>query len=459
MTSMILASILAVVAQAPAAPSSAEAECLSRVKEIHGAAGAWAVAGYRMGDRALKDLGLPRHSFSLLVVHKAPAQVQYSCIADGLQAATGTSPGKLNLQVEEVPIEQLSTIVEDRKTGRRLTFMLRPEFIRSIKDLPHGRAMMEGKRIASLPDDEIFVVTESRTSKASSEAHADEVGSMMADAARRFVASLDEKQATRATFSFSSPERLNWHWIPRERKGLPIKELKRDQRALAFGLLGTGLSTKGMLKATTIMSLEEILFVEEHGTGPVRDPELYFVSIFGTLKGGRIVSATPFMFGSNPAEVRSGPRKGLRNLVEIEEPVNSLLASLSEEQRKAAIVNPTAPDVTTTPNPAQAPVTSPEGIPAEKLDAGQRQALTRLLHAYAANFPDPIRASLLDQLGRDPQSIHFAWYGPADPTKPHAFRVQGSAFFIDFNETQNDTNHIHTFYRSLLGDFGLPALP
>jgi formylmethanofuran dehydrogenase subunit E len=146
------------------APDAAEiADCLTRVREIHGAAGAWAVAGFRIGDRALKDLSLPRHSFSLLVVHHAPAQVQYSCIADGLQAATGASAGKLNLKVEEVPLEQLSTTVEDRKTGRRLTFTLRPEFIRSIKDLPGGRAVEEGKRVASLPDDQIFVVTESKS--------------------------------------------------------------------------------------------------------------------------------------------------------------------------------------------------------------------------------------------------------------------------------------------------------
>ncbi len=127
-----------------------------------------AVAGYRMGDRALKDFGLPRHSFSLLVVHQAPAQVQYSCIADGLQASTGTSPGKLNLKVEEVPIERLSTTIEDKKTGRRLTYTLKPEFIRSIKDLPHERAEEEGKRVAALPDDAIFIVTDSASPAAPS---------------------------------------------------------------------------------------------------------------------------------------------------------------------------------------------------------------------------------------------------------------------------------------------------
>jgi len=308
-------------------------------------------------------------------------------------------------------------------------------------------------------------------------ARADETGSAMADAARRFVTALDEGQAGRAAFSFDSPERLNWHWIPRPRKGLPIKDLKPDQRALAFGLLDTGLSTKGAIRATTIMSLEEMLRVDEHGTGPLRDSELYFVSVFGTpgdeagwgwrieghhlalnytLKGDKVVSATPFMFGSNPAEVKKGPRKGLRNLAEIEVPANKLALSLTESQRKAAIASPTAPDVLTTPNSAQAPVSAPEGIAADKLDDAQREALTQTLRAYAANFPGPIAAQLLDQFARDPGSIHFAWYGPIDVTQNHAFRIHGPAFFIDFNDTQNEVNHIHTYYRSLLGDFGMP---
>ena len=309
-------------------------------------------------------------------------------------------------------------------------------------------------------------------------ARGDEVGTSMAEAAKRFVASLEESQTGRVVFAFNSPERVNWHWIPRPRKGLPVKEMKPAQRALAFGLLNTGLSTKGVIKATTIMSLEEILRVDEHGTGPLRDSELYYVSVFGTpsdtdewgwrieghhlalnytLKAGKVVSATPFMFGSNPAEVRNGPFKGLRNLVEIEGPANALIASLTPEQSKVTILSPNAPDVTTTPNSAQAAMTTPEGIAADKLDDAQRQNLTKLLQAYALNFPEPVRTELLEQLTTDPMGIHFAWYGSTNPTKPHSFRIQGAAFFLDFNDTQNETNHIHTFFRSYQGDFGLGA--
>src|SRR5581483_10092592 len=159
-------------------------------------------------------------------------------------------------------------------------------------------------------------------------------------------------------------ERLNWHFIPRPRKGLPIKEMTPAQRSLAFGLLNTGVGATGSLKATTIMSLEAILKDLEKGSGPVRDPELYYFTIFGTpsetgkwgwrveghhlslnftLDGGKVTSATPAFFGSNPAEVRQGPRKGLRTLADLEDRALRLVQALSDEQKKTAITDEKAP--------------------------------------------------------------------------------------------------------------------
>jgi formylmethanofuran dehydrogenase subunit E len=162
---LLLTSLLALTEAPTQGPTSSD--CLVRVREIHGAAGPWAVAGYRIGERSLKELKLPRHSVSILVIHRCPAQVQYSCMADGLQAATGASPGKLNLRVEEGPMDRLSTIVEDRKTGRRLTFTLRPEFVRSIRDVPRERLEEEGRRVATLANDDIFyiIIADPKTSE------------------------------------------------------------------------------------------------------------------------------------------------------------------------------------------------------------------------------------------------------------------------------------------------------
>jgi hypothetical protein len=151
---------LAIGAEAAFGPTVAV--CLARVKEVHGATGPWTVAGYRIGDRALKELGLPRQSHDLGVIHRSPAEVQYSCIADGVQAATGASLGKLNLRVEQATREELRTLIRDRKSGRTLTFTLEPEFARSIADLPMDRLEVEGRRVAALPDYVIFRVVESR---------------------------------------------------------------------------------------------------------------------------------------------------------------------------------------------------------------------------------------------------------------------------------------------------------
>jgi formylmethanofuran dehydrogenase subunit E len=143
-----------------AAFGPAVAACLARVKEVHGEAGPWAVTGYRIGERALKELGLARHSHELMVIHYCPAEVQFSCIADGVQAATGASPGKLNLRVETAPPDALRTEVRNRKSGQSVTFILKPEFSKSISNLSSERLGIEGRRVAELPDDAIFSVTE-----------------------------------------------------------------------------------------------------------------------------------------------------------------------------------------------------------------------------------------------------------------------------------------------------------
>jgi formylmethanofuran dehydrogenase subunit E len=151
---------LAIGAEAAFGP--AVAACLARVKEVHGGTGPWVVAGYRIGERALKELGLSRQSHELDVVHRCPAEVQYSCIADGVQAATGASPGKLNLRVEPASREDLRTVIRDKKSGRTLTFTIKPEFARSITDRPFDQLEAEGRRVATLPDDVIFQVVESK---------------------------------------------------------------------------------------------------------------------------------------------------------------------------------------------------------------------------------------------------------------------------------------------------------
>jgi formylmethanofuran dehydrogenase subunit E len=152
-----LALLLLAACSRSAPPASADT-ALARVAAIHGAAGPFAVAGYRVGERALRELGLPAGTFDLDVVHESPAQVQWSCIADGVQAATGASAGKLNLHLREVEQARMRTVVRQKSTGRTLVFHLKPSFASRFLDRPRAELPHAGGEVMALPDDEIFSV-------------------------------------------------------------------------------------------------------------------------------------------------------------------------------------------------------------------------------------------------------------------------------------------------------------
>ena len=309
-------------------------------------------------------------------------------------------------------------------------------------------------------------------------AYVEQTGSRMAVAADRFLDSLSKSQAEKAVFAFDSPERLNWHFIPRDRLGIPIKELTPEQRALAFGLISTGTGGGGYLKATTIMSLEQVLQEIEQGKGPVRDPERYFLTIFGTpsdagkwgwrveghhlslnflLENGKVVAATPSFFGANPAEVRQGPRQGVRTLADREDTALRLVQALDGNQKKTAIVSPEAPKEIRAAGTPQPPTDAAPGIGYNDLTGDQKTLLRALVESYSSDMPDEVAKAWLDEIRRaGPEGIKFSWTGPADRTQPHAYRVQGPTFLIEFNNTQNNANHIHSVWRNMLGDFGVP---
>lgn len=131
-------------------------DAISAVRAIHGGAGPWAVAGYRMGSYALAQLGLPRGSFDLLVVHHTPREVQYSCVADGAAAATGASLGKLNLSLSEATPLETRTTYQNRVTGQKLTLRVTAAFRERFANVPRSELGAAGRVVAQAPDSEIF---------------------------------------------------------------------------------------------------------------------------------------------------------------------------------------------------------------------------------------------------------------------------------------------------------------
>ena len=299
--------------------------------------------------------------------------------------------------------------------------------------------------------------------------------SVMADAAKAFLASLTAEQRAKAVFRFEDEERYNWHYIPRARKGLPLKEMTPAQHHLAHALLSAGLSQRGYIKATSIMSLEEVLRILENASPDHRNPEGYFFSIFGepaekstwgfrveghhlsqnfTVVNGR-VAGSPSFFGTNPAEVRSGPRAGLKILAAEENLARLLLNSLTPAQKKIAIVDGTAyKDVLTTASRKAALDGQPSGLTAAKLTAAQRILLDHVVEEYAFNMPAELAEARMEKLKQAGTNLYFAWAGSEQPGQGHYYRIQAPGFLIEYDNTQNNANHVHAVWRDFNGDFG-----
>jgi hypothetical protein len=299
----------------------------------------------------------------------------------------------------------------------------------------------------------------------------------MVAAAGKFLGALNADQKKQATYVLTDAERENWNFVPIARQGLPFKQTTTQQMALGIALLRTGLSHTGAAKAQAIMQLELILKELEKDTPPGRrDPVNYFVTIFGepsdqkswgwrfeghhlsfnfTIVDGRHVFFAPSFMGTNPAEVRQGPRKGERVLAEEEDLGIAFMSSLDASQQKKAIFAEEALKEIVTTNKKRVEPLSPTGIAATDLKPAQREKLIALLKVYL----NRARPELADEAfarisaaGLD--KITFAWAGGLDRTKQTYYRIQGPTFLIEFDNSQGNGNHIHTTFRDFKGDFG-----
>lgn len=308
--------------------------------------------------------------------------------------------------------------------------------------------------------------------------------SVMASAATAFLNSLTEEQKAKATFAFDSDERFFFHFVPgnniqqtlkRSRLGLTLGEMQPYQRHLAMSLLASALSQAGFIKATTIMSLEDVLRILEKDDGNRRDPLKYHFSIFGTpsdtgswglrveghhlsqnfvLKNGKL-AGSPSFFGTNPAEVREGPRKGLRLLGREEDLGRTLYASLTAAQKKTALVQEKAfADILTAASRKASIAGQPDGLSAAKMTARQREMLAAIVEAYAANMPPELHAYRMGQFKAAGTNVNFAWAGGEKLGDPHYYRIATPKFLIEFDNTQNGANHVHSVWRDYTGDFG-----
>ena len=302
------------------------------------------------------------------------------------------------------------------------------------------------------------------------------------DAAVAWRDRLERDQRARATFAFTSDERFAWQYTPGEREGLPLADMTQDQRAAAFRIVRAAMSARGADEAEAVIALESILAQLERAVDdPMwrrRDPERYWFALFGDpgaadappwgwrvgghhlLVGSTVVDGavafTPSFLGANPAVVPSGASAGSRALAGEEHLARALLAGLTDAQRAVAIVDPVAPPDLRSGTGRHASLDGiPMGIGHDALTPGQQAAMHALVRHYLGRAHDDVAAAAWDQIVQEGlDGLSFAWAGPAEPGHGHYYAVRGPRTLIEYDNTQDGANHIHSVWRDLRDDFG-----
>jgi hypothetical protein len=305
----------------------------------------------------------------------------------------------------------------------------------------------------------------------------------MTAAAADFVGSLSTEQRHAGLFDYADAERLRWHFIPNEmfpRKGVSFRTMSAAQKEKAHALLRAGLSQKGYVTAKAIIDLEDTLRAIENSPRFARSPLDYQFTVFGTpaprgqwgwrveghhlslhfsVANGRVAATSPSFTGANPATVKEGPQRGLRVLGALEDAGRRVVESLTADQRGVAVVTQTAPTDIVSGNKNDIGPLAPAGLGVQAMTPAQRDGVMRLIGAYTGLMADDLaaeRTARLTAAGVD--RITFAWAGGTAVGAKHYYRVQGPTFLVEYDNTQNDGNHIHAVWRDFQGDFGRDLL-
>jgi hypothetical protein len=306
----------------------------------------------------------------------------------------------------------------------------------------------------------------------------------MAEAAQGFLASLRPEQRAKAALALDDPARLDWKFVPAERKGLHLRDMDPAQRAKADSLLRSTLSAEGVGKVEGILVLEGVLRELEGDTTGRRDPGKYAYAVFGQptatgtwswrLEGhhlevlvsiveGHVVGLTPHFMGANPGKVRPGPRDGGKAGLEVlgaeDRLGRELAASLDPAQAKVGHLPGKAPADILSGQSRQARRLEPVGIPLSQLKPDQKALFWRLVALHAERFRGDLAKPMMDGLRALPEDrLHFAYIGGTKEGEGRYYRIQAPELLIEMDNTQNGANHVHSVWRDLRNDFGGDAL-
>ena len=305
----------------------------------------------------------------------------------------------------------------------------------------------------------------------------------MAAAAAAWLNSLSPEQRAKATYEYMDGERVFWYYPPLNRHGLALRDMDDEQRKRAYGIMESGLTPRAYKQAAQIIDHETILGKLEKERGVVsfvRDPELYYFTVFGepggedpwawrveghhvslhySVWGDNVISTTPFFFGANPAEAPQGPQQGLRILGDRQDLAMELVNGLTSEQRRRAVIYPEAPYDILTYNSSRAVFPQEEGLPGSQMNGVQREMMMTIINEYVTTIREDVAQDKLNAIreqGLD--DFYFAWGGGLENNTKHYYRIHGGAFVVEYDNRQNDANHIHSVLRDEENDFANDVL-
>jgi hypothetical protein len=306
------------------------------------------------------------------------------------------------------------------------------------------------------------------------------LASRLTDIALAWLSGLESEGRRQLSMPFDSSERRDWDYRPGDREGLAIRDMSGPQRAAAMRLVDTALSARGAEEVRAVLAREALLGEQERRAGRTnwarRDPERYWYALFGVpdrsmpwgwrIDGhhvsvhvtvvGDAVAITPLFLGANPARVPPGLGDGPHLLAGEERLARELLASLTPSQKAVAIVEAAAPDDILTSNLRRFdPALVPVGIRYADLQRVQRDALERLVRHYLGRATAPAAGAAWSKLGEAGLAdLAFAWAGPEAPGHGHYYAVRGESLLIEYDNTQNGANHVHSVWRDARSDWG-----
>lgn len=300
--------------------------------------------------------------------------------------------------------------------------------------------------------------------------------------AQEFLKTLGPELQEKTLFTLNSEERFNFNYVPIARKGPTFHDFNEGQKQAALALLQASLSTAGYQKASEIMALEAILVVLENNTrkkpdgSPMRDILNYHFCIFGdpenndfwgwrfeghhislnfVAEDGMIVASTPFFMGSNPGIAPSGEHKGKEVLKQETKLGFDLLNSLTKDQLAIARFSETAPMEIFTSNKRKAWHLDHKGISYATLSEDQKVLFMKLLNVYLSNYESHFSETFKSKIKKSGfEKLSFSWAGSLQEGKGHYYSIQGPMLLIEYDNTQNNANHVHTVVRDLTNDFG-----